>query len=333
MTLSHLLAALAWLPIQDGVTSLTARESGWAHNLRWDIDLSVRAVATEDGDVQSLGSVGLDLHKVLAGPDGRDIGTIVFQPYFLSADPESLEPPLTQAGLQWRIVNINLRPFAGSRNKFRVGHFEVPFGLEQNLDTNGTLRSTPHRANFGFVTDWGLTTNGELEHLDYEFAWSRGSGNEYLDRGGDGLWSGRIGTPRESDMVVGASFVHGDLLSGSDTRPITRFALDATTYWHQFGFQGELSHGREDADTRSTRALLEANVTNPHETTLGWFQLLATDTRRDGSGGDDFVLESRLGVRWAVAPHITLSAQLAQPIDDGSLDLGTATTLQLRCRF
>ncbi len=308
----------------------------WKRNLRWDLDVSQRVVVDGDGEVGSLGALGLDLRNVFAGDDGSDLVTILLQPYLLRGDGLSPRPGVFEEdheyAVQWRIFNANLRLLEGGDANLRVGHFEIPFGLEQNLDTNGTLRRTPHVANFGFVADWGATLNGELDAVDYELGWSRGSGNEYLDRGGDGVFSGRIGTPREANSVIGASFVHGDFLRGASTVRRTRAAVDWTTLWRSWTFQAEASHGREDAATDSSRLLVEANWTNPHETHLAWLQLLHTTHHRSGSS--DHSTEARLGYRARVSRDWTLSAQVTQPLDQaGGVDAPTSLSLQLRFRL
>ena len=306
----------------------------WNRNLRWDLDLSHRALIDEDGDVGYFGALGLDVRNVFAGAGGSDIATVILQPYLLRGDGLSPRPGIFSDdhdyALQWRIFNANVRLLDSGAANLRVGHFELPFGLEQNLDTNGTLRRTPHAQNFGFVADWGATLNGELEALDYELGWSRGSGNEYLDRGGDGVLSGRIGTPREGTTVLGASFVHGDFLRGATTVRRTRTAVDWTTLWRAWTFQAEASHGRDSAALDTSRLLVEANWTNPHETHLAWFQLLHTTF--DRSGDHDTESEARLGYRARVSRNWTLSAQLTQPLDQPSGG-GVPTSLLLQMRF
>ncbi len=312
----------------------------WKENLRWDIDLSLRGTVDGEGEAAFLGALGLDLHKIVRRGDGRDLATLVFQPYLLRGDTTSSNPPIFEDehdfALQWRISNVNLNLRGDGTLNVRAGHFEIPFGLEQNLDTNGTLRRTPHQANFGFVADWGLTLNGALEHLDYEIAWSRGSGNEYQDPGGDGVLSGRIGTPVEDDLTLGLSMVHGDIASGDSTRSISRVAADATTYWRSLGFQAELSHGDDSDQVRSTRALLEVNSTNRHETTLGWVQLIGTNNEPKATASgvvDGTLFEARLGALWRFSRRVTFSAQLTQPLGGNSSDREPSVALQLRCRF
>lgn len=309
--------------------------ASWSENLRWNLDVSQRVVLAEGGELGALGALGLDVHKVFSGASG-DVATLVFQPYLLRADSLAPAPALFEEdhdyALQWRIVNANLRLVESGAANLRVGHFELPFGLEQNLDTNGTLRRTPHVGNFGFVADWGATLNGELDSVDYEVAWSRGSGNEYLDRGGDGVMSGRIGTPREGTTVLGASFVHGDFLRGNGTVRRTRVGLDGTHLWRAWTFQGELSHGQDSAAVDSTRLLVEANWRNPYETQIAWAQLFHTSFARGGPGGD--VIEARLGYRIQTSKNWLLSAQVAHTLQDAAgADTPTSLTLQLRYRL
>ena len=333
-----ILSLAAVVPLQAPDAPEAAAPSwveAWEDNLRWDLDLSTRGMVDSNGNLSFLGAFGLDLHKVFTGADGRDRSTLIFQPYVLRIDGSDSPPGIFDSdhdyALQWRIANLNVALRERGELNVRVGHFEIPFGLEQNLDTNGTLRRTTHAQNFGFIADWGATLNGETQHVDYEFGWSRGSGNDYEDEGGNGVFSGRIGTPREDLTVYGLSFAHGDFLRPGAPVRQTRFAVDATTSWRSLGFQAEVSAGEVDS-LGSTRALVEVNWTNPYETRLGWAQLFGATGERPGA--DVETLEARVGYRVQAAAHWTVSAQVNQPliVDDGA-SKDAALTLQLRVRI
>ena len=163
----------------DGPSPLT-------DNLRWAIDLAARPSFDDRLDEwHSAFFLGLDVHKVF-GSESGDWGTLVLQPYLTRLDSPR-HPPFFESNhdweLVWRIFNFNYTGIASGRFNVRVGHMEIPFGLEQVVNTNGTLRDYQHGRNIGVKADWGVSLNGELPAWDYEFSLTRGTGNEWSSRG------------------------------------------------------------------------------------------------------------------------------------------------------
>ena len=305
-------------------------------NLRWSIDQSARVIVDDDGDAATLAFFGLDLHTVWS-TNSRDVATFTLQPYLTRVDGLEPTPPLFDGPddweLVWRIFNGNFKLRDDGALNLRVGHFEVPFGLEHTINTNGTLRDYTHGANFGLKADWGATLNGDLPEFEYELGWSRGSGNEYDDEGDPGVFSGRIGTPRDEDLVLGLSVADGDFLSPAGVVERSRFGVDAQWYWRSYGLFGEVSGGDAPGGVETWRALAEVNWRDPHETVLGWAQVVVD--RRDMVSDVEHASEARIGVRWVPSAGWSLSAQLAQPLDP-ALDTGSRAgrlAIQLRYRF
>ena len=341
MILPLALCTLPALPVQaeepaDPVVALPAPRApwleAWEQNLRWKFDVSGRGVFDDSGYLKSLGFFGLDLHKVFTS-GSRDVATLLFQPYLTRANDLVPTPPVFDGPddweLIWRIANVNLKLRQDGALNLRVGHFELPYGLEQTLNTNGTLRDYTHGGNFGLKADWGATVNGDGGDLEYEFAWSRGSGNEYRDDGGRGVLSGRLGTQREGAEVFGVSFVDGEFQTPGGIVPRTRLGLDAQVYRGAMGYFAEFSAGEDNDTDDIVRALGEVNWRNTDETVLAWAQVVATDKNRSSG------LNSLVGVRWEPALGWSLSTQYVQvlePLEDDGGHPGTLT-LQLRYRF
>lgn len=310
--------------------------SFWSENLRIDLDVSSRSILSGDGDLAHVGALGLDLHKVFS-TDLRDLATFVLQPYLVRADGLHPTPGFLDDAhdteLQWRIFNGNVKLRDSGALNLRVGHFELPFGLEQTLDTNGTLRQYTHGANFGFKADWGATLNGEFDEFEYEFAWSRGGGNEYRSAGGDGVFSGRIGMPRDADVIAGLSFLDGTFWDGGNATEKQRVALDVQVYRRALGYFLEVAVGEEDQDTDVVRGIAEVNWRDAYETTLVWLQLGGEE--RSSPAGTDGSVSTQLGVQWRASQDWTLSTQVVQVleplVDDGNRS--TSLLLQLRYRF
>lgn len=309
--------------------------SGWDDNLRWSIDESVRVVQPRTGDSTVFGFLGLDIHKVITGDRG-DIATLTLQPYLTHIDHFPGHPPMFDGPddweLVWRIFNANFKLTQTGSANLKVGHFEIPFGLEHVINTNGTLRDYVHGPQFGLKADWGVSVNGALDAVEYELAWSRGSGNEYRDEGDPGVISGRIATPQDENNVYGLSFVDGDFRTPSGILERDRIGVDAQWYRESLGYFAELSTG-SDADTDVLRFLGEVNWRNSDETVMSWLQLVVTDLD-DGISPAD-AIDSKVGVRWLPAGGWSLSLQYTQnlePMVDTAHRAGSVA-VQLRYRF
>ncbi len=180
-------------------------------NLRSALDFSSRSMY-RDTQTWHVAAAGLDLHSVLSSDRG-DIGTLTLQPYLLRIDDAPNPGPLFEDdhdwALQWRIANFNYTGLAQGKLNLRVGHFELPFGLEQIEQTNGTLYQLNSPANVGLKADWGMSLNGVLPQFEYEVAYMLGEGNELSSTRG-GQWVGRIGSSSDRRWRVGASFLNGE---------------------------------------------------------------------------------------------------------------------------
>ncbi len=301
-------------------------------NLRWTIDLSARGTYMNDTDAWS-GQyvVGLDVHKVFTGPGG-DIGTLVFQPYLVWLDNNSYPPYFFDDGddweLVWRITNFNYTALAHGRFNIRIGHFEVPFGLEQNIDTNGTLRQYTF-SDRGIKADWGATVNGVLEHVEYELAVSRGSGNDIRSSQDPYIVAGRVGSRSDRNLIVGVSFLRGEILGADGTTARTRLGLDAAWYRGLLEMLFEVSGG-EDEDIDTFNALAELSLRNPMETLHGWLQLRYREV--DTVSGRDEASSVALGIAWEPDRHWSLSSQWIEPVDELS-DMHDESKFQLQARY
>lgn len=301
-------------------------------NLRWTIDLSTRGSymkGTDDWSGQY--ALGLDLHKVFTGPSG-DIGTLLFQSYLVRLDNNTYPPYFFDDGddweLVWRITNFNYTALARGRFNIRVGHFEVPFGLEQNINTNGTLRQLTFKDR-GIKTDWGATINGILTRLEYEIAVSRGSGNDIRSTDDPYLVAGRIGSRSDRNLIFGLSFLRGEILDSAGTIERTRVGLDMAWYRGLLEVLLEVSAG-EDADTNTVNGLAELSLRNPMETLHGWLQLRHYQT--DTATGWDESSSATLGMAWEPDRNWSLSSQWIEPFEQSN-GLDEAGKFQLQARY
>jgi hypothetical protein len=221
--------------------------------------------------------------------------------------------------------------FKGRLN-FRIGHYDVPYGLEQNVDTHSTLIQLITVRNIGFKKDWGVSIGGQLPKIDYEFAFTRGSGIEYIDRGENFLLSGRAGTPADENFSIGISGLYGKpkdsigVMRGkklgvtgtpntwfdSTTIPEDeiirrwRIGLDSIYLYGPFTFKGELSYG-EDVNQDVINGVLEIDYFFPgmDERLEMILQVQSAYQDINTSGGDNDTF-STLGLNYKISNDVTL---------------------------
>jgi len=313
---------------------------------RFSWDLSVRGIQKVGApQTDLLSAVGLDLHHVFSSSTGRDLGTLRLQGYALRADFPKNPPLFGDNHWEWtdRIADFNYTRFSAKGVNVRLGHYQVPYGLEQTQSTYGTLRDYMSRTNLGIKADWGVTLNGQLPDYEYEVSLSRGSGQNYKDLEENYVFAGRLGTPREENLCVGTSFMSGRL---PDVGPVGfvdlgdlgnfggnfinkhRFGLDAIWSLPVVTVLSEVNFGENDA-TNVASAMLEVNCTSSNENELAYVQLFGSD---DQEKGDEYW--ATLGGLVHLGGGVTLSAQYKVDLDAWRApDRSETFMLQLRYRF
>ncbi len=325
-----LLLLTAWqtAPAHGDEIRHTAPERAWSDNLRWSLDASTQQRLNLDSD-QWLDQyvIGLDLHKVVSN-DRRDIGTLILQPYVVWLPEDRARPPFfdgKEATLTWRIANFNLRVLPRGRLNVRLGHFEYPFGLEHDINTNGTLRQYSNGVNLGGKADWGISANGLLSGWQYEVALTRGSGQEYHRRNDPYVFSARIGTPTERNLAVGVSAFQGDVLTPSGLVERDRYGADLRWSAGPLQLLAEVSTGT-DFDDRVRNRLAELNWTNSFESLLAYAQHRRHTV--SAAAGRRGMETNGIGIRWLINNKFTLAAQYdrrnglgGNPINDSQISV------------
>ncbi len=308
----------------------------WSDNLRFAIDLSTRQLynsATEDW--HQVDFIGTDLHKVFTGDSG-DIGTLTLQGYFTRIEDEEIRPGFFDG--EWtfvyRIFNYNHVLLPRGRMNFRIGHFEIPVGLEHTIDTNGTLRDYTHGRNIGLKADWGASLNGILNGAEYEVSLTRGSGNTWETNGDPYIAAARIGTPSYRNLVWGVSAMTGDVyIHNTDGQTVERqrVAVDLQWFIMQYGIFGELSIGEENGQDTST-GLIELNRTANSGTWMAYAQYVYSTLDPDVRPRED-ASTVHVGAKWDLT-RWDLSLQLSRDLDsyDGNSEKNVYVA-QARFRF
>ena len=266
----------------------------WLDNTNIALDISSRVNYDFNIDKTSVSFfTGVDLIKVFSNNKG-DWGTLLLQPY---EKRTYIRSELVDSRMTYRNVNFNFTGLLQHKLNFRIGHFEIPFGLEQNINTNGTLLDYSHKQNLGLKADWGLSANGIISSFEYEFAIMQGSGNNWRTDEETHVFSGRVGH-NANNFNLGFSifsadlWVPGQLSSTQDVLSRSRYAVDFVweTYW--MNILAEFSVG-EDNDEYTHNELIEFDWLSNEEELLLYLQLSQFST-------DDVITKRSSGSRIAI---------------------------------
>lgn len=103
------------------------------------------------------------------------------------------------------------------RFNIRAGRFYVPFGLNLQTDTHGTVLQLSNDRNFGFERDWYTGFWGSLnKHLNYDAYYLAGSGYDLAFKGQRGLGAARLSLSNKYSsqygLEAGVSVLAGERL-------------------------------------------------------------------------------------------------------------------------
>ena len=168
--------------------------------------------------------------------------------------------------------------------------------------------------------------NDDFANWEYEVGVTRGTGIEYHSKGDPYIIAGRIGTPRDRNFVIGASFadIHG-------TRPVVgvgereRYGFDIQYYYDLFGALAEVSWG-DNAGTDIRHTILELNWRSPGEKWFIWAQGIHQE---EDTVNNQTASIGNYGVRFAPDSHWALSAMWSHNYETD----GDTYSAQLRYRF
>jgi len=253
----------------------------FSQNLRWSLDGSARLNYNNALDNTSqIYALGLDTHKVFTGAEG-DIGYGVGQVYFTKLANHLPVPFLfdSKDDSDFIIREAHLNYTAGAKwvPNVRVGHFTMPFGLEESIDTNGRLLDYYHGKNLGTKLDWGLSLNKVIGAVEYNVSYTLGGKDKAKSVDGSYALTGRIGSLRHLDFIFGVSFFDGKI----DNVSRRRLALDGQYYWQTWGLLAELAIGEDDRLGQGWKtekySLVELNKTFINEQLKLYGQLIVRD--------------------------------------------------------
>ena len=307
-------------------------------NSRSSIDFSSRINSNINTQKYSFLNVfGIDIHKVFSN-DTSDIGTLILQPYIVKLNNVNNPPFIFDDGndtkLTWRIANFNYTALNQGKFNIRVGHFEVPFGLEYQIDTNGTLRQLT-AAQRGIKTDWGISINGIMPRFEYEVALTRGSGIEFNSNGNPHLFSGRIATLSNKNTVAGISWLTGDVLTANGVAEQKYIGLDTSYYYYQWQFMAESSIGKVE-NNNTLNGFVEVLWRNAKENLSVYTQIDYQRFEVDQTENSKYDSKSdwTAGIKWVSDGGFDISAQYKQKLKEAEgINIDPSFSLQLRYRM
>jgi len=321
-----------------GASANTTNDDFFGANSRWSLDLSTRAIHNlENNNTAFVHVVGLDLHNVLSVGQ-RDVATITFQPYIVKLNNHKTYSSVFDHGndteLTWRIANVNYTGFSQGQFNVRLGHFEIPFGLEYHVDTNGTLRQLT-TSDRGIKADWGLSVNGITPIVEYEVALTRGSGNSFKNTGDPYIFSGRIGTPTHKNLIGGFSWFTGDVLHGKEVVERKKLGVDVSYYYYQWQFMMESSVG-ETAGNDTANVFIEALWKTNNEEISSYLQFGYQRNEINHQVSDESHSTGywKAGIQWVSHQGYDISAQYKNKFKESSIiDIDPVLGVQLRYRM
>ena len=306
-------------------------DAPWTSNLRRTIDISTQQ--WRDLDYHNWAGqyvVGMDMHKIFSG-ERRDIGTLILQPYLVHIPGDHPRPAFfdgNETALTWRIANFNFNVLPRGRLNFRIGHFELPFGLEQDVNTNGTLRQYSNGENLGLKADWGVGVNGHFTRWQYEIGLTRGTGQEFHDTNDPYVFSARLGSPSNRPLVWGVAVLRGRIEGPGGLTARERIGFDGGWSSGPIGVMVEASAGR-DAGLNARNWLTEINWTSPTDSMLIYLQR----GRLSLASGAEVRERTGLGVRWMLNSRVTLATQLSRVRRQAALSPYDELRLHFRFRI
>ena len=183
-----------------------AATGGWTDNLLFRKEIYLLGAAGEDDfeetdRASSRLSAGFEIQKkfstatkTVASFDYQ--GRLVYRDHVLAtaADPMGMDAE------QWTYETHNAYAefynLLGDPGRFslRAGRYYLPFGLNSQTDTHGTLLQLSNDRLFGADRDWQVTAYGTAsEHLDYLAGYVFGAGPDQKLDGQAGMAVGRLG--------------------------------------------------------------------------------------------------------------------------------------------
>ena len=299
-------------------------------NSRLSFDFTSRSSYwQEEGQLTQQEFVGLDYHQII-NFGGNEFGQLTLQPFLYRIDNAYRTPGVYDDNHDWEFVVrtavFNYTGLGADKPYIKMGHFEIPFGVEYSKDTFGDLHQYGQGNKMGMKMDWGLALGQELASYKYEFSLTRGSGMKYRDDGDPFAYSGRVSTLNDGPWALGTSFFYGEVLNQGSTIERQIMAVDIEIAKGIHGCILELYGGRQN-EQGTWGSLIEVNRVSQDETKELYIQHFY---KKISSTSVDSSLVT--GVSYRINRTTTLSAQVRSELERKQ-NKENLVELQFRYRF
>jgi len=270
-------------------------------------------------------SLGVDAYRTF-NQGNRRLATATVQVYQWCVEDRLRKPGILKGTddceLVSKVSTVNFHVSGDGRFNILVGHPELPYGLEVPVSTNETARTLLTPRDTGLKLDWGVGVNGSIGGWQYAATLTRGSGFEWDDQAKDGstpwAFAARVGTDTGGQRFlpnpgIGFSFFKADALNPAGLLTERwRGAIDWIEYFGPWGVMSQLSVG-ETEDRSVYNLFAELNRSNASEDLSAYLQYKSFN--EDFDAGWERAQSVHLGVRWAITPLLTVSAQISREFE------------------
>lgn len=282
--------------------------SGSAHcdtNQRLSYDVSNRLVYHDGRDeLGNMLAFGIDYHNII-NDAVKDVGTLTMQLYLTRIDNLNPHPGFFDDDDDWqlvtRIFNFNYTGLGKNLPNIKVGHLELPYGIEYRINTNGTLRQYSHGMSLGPKADWGISINKQTAAVDYEFSLTTGGGQSLTAENNSFVFTGYIGNASHHNLQYGISMNRSRI----DLIERENMAMDIAYYSGVWGILAEYEHGKVQNQSHK-QWFVEMNKLSIDEQWLAYVQL-----RYKTSQGNTLRKDGILGSRYQFSRRLVMGIQLA----------------------
>lgn len=317
-------------------------DTRWYDQFRWAGEYLFRSQYLSESDLTDPGfwhTLGFEANGTFSSGQ-RDIATVNAQLSLWCLKNYTRRPPVFDgpSDCEWIpknfFVDFHLR--GDGKLNLRLGHPELPFGLEAPVSTNQTIRQLNTGRDLGLKLDWGLGANGTIGRWNYQTLLGRGSGIRYKNDADSYSFTGRIGNNFDYQGFlpapgVGFSLFMAELRTGKDaTSERWRVAVDGVTYHGPWGFMGQLSAG-ETNHRPTLNGLVEVNRLNRAGNWIGYLQWKSfnQETVAKWQRANSIIL----GVEGELTDILTLSAQVERELSTFAGPNQTVLDFQARFRI
>jgi hypothetical protein len=312
------------------VTAFAETELPWFDNSRLSLDLTSRSSYWQkESQFVQQEFLGLDYYQVLS-IDNTELGQLTLQPFLYRIDNGYRTAAIYDDDHDWEFVvrtaTLNYNAWGLDKPYIKVGHFEIPFGVEFSKDTFGDLHQYGQGMKMGMKMDWGIALGQELNEYKYEISATRGSGMKYRDEGDPFAYAGRISTLNDSQWALGTSLFYGEIIDKDTTSERSAIAIDFEYFYNTHGVIFEIYTGQQN-EKDIWGSLVEFNSQSQDESKEVYLQHFY---KKMGSQTAYSALVA--GISYRLSKELTISNQIKKELESINTQ-ETLFELQLRYRF